>query len=464
MLLEIPTLEDVLKGPLGQRGDWLVAGLDAALAWPVRAQEVDYRGDHFWLVPITTTTGPALALRLDGQDRRAASRRAMRFLSVLSWVCESGIGVRGIGGGSMVRPPSRPTVGAGIANELELDYLPEVEDDETALALALLREGRSLDHPGYAFLSFFRALERAFGNDQKAKKEWMPVHLELIRDGRAREAIEELRVAGCEDVADHLYRTRRHAIAHAGGKGPVVDPDDPEQSYEIRREGPIVLELAKLAIEQRMGVKTRSTIYREHLYELAGLRPLIPQLVVEKIMANEPLEEGLILDLPVIDVELKGRSPYSPLQQLSPLYSEQRNGALGVTFESRSKRVKLRLWMNFAAERLEFDWQADIGSEDDGTAEAALEGLEVLRFIDNYIGNGKLNIFDAETRELLSRVDSFLPVNYWGNRKWFDAERARLTQVAERRARFGWGAARWADAAFRQAAPDVRVTFDEPED
>jgi hypothetical protein len=42
--------------------------------------------------------------------------------------------------------------GLSICEQFELEYLPEVTDPKAQLALALIREGRGLNHPAYAFV------------------------------------------------------------------------------------------------------------------------------------------------------------------------------------------------------------------------------------------------------------------------------------------------------------------------
>lgn len=49
--------------------------------------------------------------------------------------------------------------GFSICEEFDLSYFPEPASERALLALALMREGRGLNHPAYAFLSFFRVLE-----------------------------------------------------------------------------------------------------------------------------------------------------------------------------------------------------------------------------------------------------------------------------------------------------------------
>src|SRR5271168_522750 len=66
-------------------------------------------------------------------------------------------------GGSLPRPMGREKkMGFSISDEFDLSYFREPTDQPALLALALMREGRGLNHPAYAFLSFYRVVEVAF--------------------------------------------------------------------------------------------------------------------------------------------------------------------------------------------------------------------------------------------------------------------------------------------------------------
>jgi hypothetical protein len=74
------------------------------------------------------------------------------------------------------------------------------------------------------------------------------------------------------------------------------------------------------------------------------------------------------------------------------------------------------------------------GQRHDGTVAAATYAAELNRFIRDYIGNGELHIYDSDTRELISRVEAFLPTNYWADNEALDERIARWKKEAEVRA------------------------------
>lgn len=53
---------------------------------------------------------------------------------------------------------------------LQVDHLPIVETDEDRAALALYREGISLNNPFYAFLSLYKTISVVFPNGKRRDK------------------------------------------------------------------------------------------------------------------------------------------------------------------------------------------------------------------------------------------------------------------------------------------------------
>jgi hypothetical protein len=433
MMAEIPELKDILRGDLAERADWIVANLDTSISWPVEAQKVAYLGTEFWLVPITRESYPAVATKRHAESREEVRSRLMRFLSAVSWSESAGIMVDSFGGGSLPRPMGRQkSSGLTITQDLNLTYLPEPADDRGRLALALMREARGLNHPAYAFLSFYRVLEAAIPAPHPARDKWIATNLGRLRNPHAQDALKALNAAGVLNVADHIRKARRHAIAHAAS-GTIINPDDIKESDNIRSELPIMIGLAELAIEEEIGVRTRHTIWKEHLFELEGFKNLLGADRVQRIVDRVTPSDGEVIDLPPIDVELRRREPYAPLQRMQPYHASQVENRLQLVYASPDGLVKIVFELDFEHERLRFDWNGGILGDDDGSANAARHAAELTRFVSDYIGNGELHIFESDTRELLSRVDAFIPVNFWANQDALNSQIQRWKKEASQR-------------------------------
>jgi hypothetical protein len=102
----------------------------------------------------------------------------------------------------------------------------------------------------------------------------------------------------------HLRESSRHAIAHAQAD-PIINPDDPRDARRLRSELPIIEALGVLAIEQRLGIQSGHTIWKEHLYELRGWKPVFGAAIIAAVLAGEPVQEDPQIDAPVLNVRLR---------------------------------------------------------------------------------------------------------------------------------------------------------------
>lgn len=432
LTLEISQLTDALVGEIAETGDWIIANLETSISWPVAYQRQEYAGRTYFIIPLTTDHCPAVAIRRGDETLQAGRSSLLRFLSAMSWTQSAGAIVQSFSGGGLPRPQRRGSDwGLSITADLNLTYLPEPDEPRSALALALMREGRGLNHPAYAFLSFYRVLEAAIPAG-KQRQTWIDENIDEMMDHGGRSALERLRASGVEDPGAHLYKSGRMAIAHAQSD-PIINPDDASDYDRIAGELPIMRGLAELAIERVLGVKTRSTIYREHLYELHGFKAQLGAAVVAAIAAGTPPTDGAQIDLPSIDVELRRKDPYPPLHAMTPVHAEQVGSSLIVIFKSQDEIVELMLTLDFAEERLRFEWGKDLDGHDDGSSLAAEHAATLSRFLLEYIGNGELHVYESETRALLGRVEAFLPTNYFANHDGMNARIEAWQVEAEKR-------------------------------
>jgi hypothetical protein len=289
-MLKIPEANEVIVGALAERGEWVVANVETSSPWPVLAQRVSYRGQIVWILPIMKGFYPAVAMKLHpGTSRETCSLLLMRFLSALAWVEAKGFLVDGIGGGSLPSPAGRDkTYGFSICEEFDLSYLPEPADDKALLALALMREGRGLNHPAYAFLSFYRVIEVAFP-DGRRRSDWIGNRIGAIKDHFANEALAKLRDQGITEVGVHLRESGRCAIVHAG-REPIIDPDDPSDSRRLSLELPIISALAQMAIEKYSVLKHVTPSGKSTYTSWPDSRKfLVPTWLIVSAVANKSL-------------------------------------------------------------------------------------------------------------------------------------------------------------------------------
>lgn len=417
---EILELKDVLKGELIERGYWFYVNLGKRTPWPVKASKINFEGKNFFVIPVTKERYPAIAVKGEGYEERLKYEKLlMRFLSVLSWVESKAIDIEGMGAGSLPNPMGRhEDFGMSLQKEFDFLYFPHPENDKQKLALALMREARSLNHPAYSFLTYYRVIEVAVPAKQRG--DWINAQCSTLQHHRAKEAIKKLIDKGV-DIQDHIYKGRRQAIAHASSD-PIVDPDDTSLTRELWGELPIMEALAEVAIETVLGLKTRSTNFREHLYELAGFKQIFGETNIQKILASEEIQETTV-NVPELRIEIRGQPRYAPFLRLNKLMAWIEDGKIAIVAKNDDEQFGIRFRLNFKNERLEFNFDSDLLALDDGSAGAADNMAELGRFTRDYLGNGELQIFNADTDQLIARKDAFIPMNFYLD---FDAANAGI--------------------------------------
>lgn len=430
---EISERKDIWTDELKRAGHWVVANVDTSISWPTKVQKIAYDGIFFWIIPITRDAYPGVAARADGIASDELQKRILRFLSVISWIDGHGVILSSFSGGSLPHSMGRNKEGGYmIRQEFDFPYLPVVECERAKLALALMREGRGLNHSAFSFLTFFRVLEVAIG-DGKKRKAWMPDAIKRLDSHQSKTALDELSEKGIEDVAKHLFESGRCAIAHAGAD-PIIDPDDPADSRRLYRELPIIEGLAEMAIEEEFTIKTTSTIYREHLYELAGFKRAFGEEIVDQISRGEPVSGEGEIDLPKISVRLRAKAPFPPFENLSPLHVEQLGSGVLLKYGREDGSLEIKFYLNFADERLEFDiYDGVFGTPDDESSTYAETEAHMIEFMKWYFLNGCLEIVDFETGEEVSRKDAFIPVNVIVEQEGFDKDIEFWRGIAEKR-------------------------------
>lgn len=420
------------EGELIQRGQWVVGCIDGPIAWPTAKQTASFRGHKVHIIPVTKELYPAVALRCPpGLSRRDAERVLSRFLSALSWMTEQGVSVVDWVGGDLPRSMGRERSHRSLRHLFDFANLPDATDPRFELALALLREARFINHPAYAFLSAFRVFETHL-NGRKAMVDWINANTGSIDGFRSERALKKL-VASQPDVGAYLYESGRCAVAHAN-RHPVVNPDEPEELRRLGEELPLIIELATRLIEAEFGIETGRTIYRKHLYELSGFKRLFGDQIVAQILAGTVPDQNV--EIPHIDVGLSGHEPFPALCRLSPTSLIVKDGLVQMTLESEERPVAIRFRLNFPEERLEFEIESDFFCSDAGSADGAEHVAQALKFKYEYYANGRLQLTDHDTGDVLARKDEFIPVNVFVDHKGALAEVQKwLDEAASRRMR-----------------------------
>jgi hypothetical protein len=309
---ERATASTILTGELAEQGYWVVACIDPQIPWPTTVQRLTYRGHTVFVLPQFDDFYPSVAVRLgDGlSTRHDAQVLIFNLLSALSWIQGRGALVEYWTGGNVPRPYggfARSGIGMVTTDYFRFHDLPQVADQRTRWALAFYREGLSLRNTPYAFLSFYKIINIAYGSGAK-QIAWINNVVDDAVTHGSQTRLQQIRATE-SDVGRYLYTSGRCAIARAG-QGQTVDPEDPLELERLAQDLPIVKDLAAYAIEYEFGVKSSATVYREHLYELEGFRCLVGESICRRLKEAPDVALEELPTIPHLNLGLWGKEDY----------------------------------------------------------------------------------------------------------------------------------------------------------
>lgn len=416
-----------------ERGQWIVATVDPRMSWPTKRQVVEYEGKEFVLFPQSADPDQtaAVGLKADcyGLDAAAARREIMRFCSALSWADTSGISIIAWGSGDLPRPIGVRR-GRVVTDFFDTANLPLCKTKEERAALALYREGMSIDNPFYSFLSLYKAIS-ALLPVGKQRAAWILDALGRLDDRRAKKRRDEL-VSQGTDLGAYLWDECRNAIAHAE-REPFVNPDEVDDHFRLSSDIPLLRNLAELAIEERTSLRRAHTLWREHLYELSGFKALLPEPLLDKLRRSDPIPEGTTVEIPDLYtvVARRGAEVFS-FTDMRPEIVGQVEGGMIFDLLSEDGAVRIRTVLAFGDERLVFDPLHGIGFTPNRLDERTIRyEINVLRFQRCILGNGHLEVWDQEREVMLGRSETCIPVNCFVNQDFYEEELATLGKLLE---------------------------------
>jgi hypothetical protein len=178
--------------------NWLCNEINGTAIWPTKETTIEF-GDHKLLLkPATRDTEQSINLNLRGIPSDAEAMTLInRFLSVLSWCDDQPMENLYGSSGSPVPVPVRKRV-RNVGSSIAFPFYRALESDRKArLALALFREGRTVNSVPFQFLSYFKILN-IFWKDRwidrkNALIEGIRGTLPALEDGQALRRLKDLR-------------------------------------------------------------------------------------------------------------------------------------------------------------------------------------------------------------------------------------------------------------------------------
>lgn len=230
---------------------WLTVGIIGTAIWPTKETTVQFGGRTLVLKPATRDTEQSINVNLHGISTVDALTLINRFLSVLSWCDDQPLENR-YGWSGNPRPGTVPRESRASGSSIGFPFYRDVEPDRKArLALALFREGRTVNSTPFAFLSYFKILN-IFWKDRNELTEGIRNTLPKLKDDLALRRLKVLQ-ASEPHTPRYLYESGRCAIAHAYSD-PIVDPDDVSDLRRLSEDIHIIKAIAEHLIRAELKV------------------------------------------------------------------------------------------------------------------------------------------------------------------------------------------------------------------
>lgn len=388
---------------------YLIVGIESGVAWPAAETKIEFRGVELTLRPESEDRAPTVLVSYsDPVTHDSMLRIVHEFLSSWAWVEGAKLEVGLISGGGSPHHVGKMRPASMITRELDFPYLPDPSDPKARLALAFYREALNLDNISYKFLGFFKILNIT-NSTGSAQKDWIRQAIPALHDSSAQQRIAELSNSGV-DVAEYLYTSGRCAVAHAFAN-PLVNPEEPEDLRRLYQDLPVIKALAEYLIEKDLGIKSRRTVWKEHLYELEGFRSLFGSDLVQRIKNKEKLVPEDLPRIPRLTLGIYKQQSYRAFSSMDVRILEIENGCVWIEAVAAGGLSGIIIGLNFAQERLLFDPEQNVfilNRQDVVTGENIIDQLSLIKAL---VCNGQLEVWNAEDSTLLGRTDPCIPVN-----------------------------------------------------
>lgn len=399
-----------------ERGQWLLANVDQQIGWPLKKVMVIYRGRKVLLLPATKSQHAAAAILTKGHTLNGLKEGQtflMQFLSALAWYHPAKLEIVEWSNSSTqgaltkhLRLPLNKRAGMGH-QFFRPTELPDPSDPKAQLALALFREGLSINHLGYSFLSFYKIINLRYDKEDRQKK-WLKRSLPLIENlNHLKEIFKKIK-SQHSDPVQYIYEACRCAVAHASMKKTTYNPESIEDEIRFYEIHPIMIALAKVMIEKEFGIKSTFTILGEHLYELEGFHQLLGEKISKSLKACESLKLSDILLNTKISLRIWNKRKFKAFENLHVTVLTVNKGILTLSL-SRDNIIKFQLILDFPNEKLIFDPTQPINFNDDGTKNAALQLSNAYQFYSEFMGNPVLEVWETKANIILGRLLEYLP-------------------------------------------------------
>ncbi len=394
-----------------QSGHWIVCNFETNMGWPDNDLIIETEGKQLLILGLGPERNklPAIGYLLQEDENIKDIRFFLnQLLSRLTWATGSHFRFEGYTGGSFpIRTINNKAYTVGTYG-FQISYLPQNLNQEALLALALFRDGQSLYniHEGYSFLSFYKIINLV-KKTGKQQKSWVKKNINRL-NATHQKRINEIQNDGTA-IDEYLYESCRCAVAHAG-IDPTINPDNPEDSIRLQKDLPIIRALSKVMIKDHYNIQTRSDVYNDHLYELAGFKEIINDSILDKIKNNELVSRRELEWDTRISIRLWCDKRYNLLEGLNVKTKKINEGIVELQAYSDDNLFSIPVYLDFNQERLYIDYENPRLPKP--LNKIATNHIIIWKtFFQELICNGIIEVWKTDEQYLLGRKDPLEPIN-----------------------------------------------------
>ncbi len=431
---ETRTSVDVLENDdeLKKRGYWIGAHVTGDAAFPNKRFVVTFEGKKLFLLPQDGENLPAVFVK--GLRQEAVEFRGVisRFLSAWSWSERRGLRVMQWTAGNL---PFRYSDRNFKVTTLHFDFeqLPTNLPRAAAIALAHYREGLSLKHVAYSFLSFYKVINAAFKGKEEQKR-WMRENLDLIEGERAQKRLQELRQdPEIKSVQDYIYTACRNAVAHSHPDYDPINPDDPTDELRLSQDLPIVQALARRLINKELGLETNDEVWDSKTRRIVGARWMIGESISAQIDSGIHVPRRSVQLPKRVRLQTRQKTQYQHLMNLNLRVTDAMDGAVGIEIWSNDRSFTMLAEINIRIGEIDADLIQGIALKDRGTVSSLQTIIAAKEFSFELFCNGRMQLIEMDTDYLIAESKPIIPVNLIVNPDGHKAELEYLTKVLRSR-------------------------------
>ena len=410
-----------------QAGQWVVAGITTSVPWPQIPQVVEYVDCDFIMRPPDEQRMPTIALNASkhGLTVAQALDRIREFGTALAWYFGDGFEIFDSLSGSM--PFGMGQFRGGVSQSfMEPDVLTVPPDEGAAVAMAFYREGLSIKNPFYAFLSLFKAI--ASIHRAKARGAWMADALPKLANKRAADRVAELQAQN-ENVSDYLFRQCRNAIAHAEIDEEFVNPDRGEDHRRIERDLPVVQALAQWAIRERYDIDPKNP--RSQIEIIPGFEAWLGQDLIRMFRDGEEVRELPDVPDPIVMLARRQHEVVS-LGDMHIAQCKQHERGIVLQLIDKAETMEIIVLVDLQGRTLQMNPMQDVDHLTNMQSRSSIDGLiRMKKFVAAIFGNGRLELWDKTTGELLGRTGDYMPVNMFFDSQKYEQELDKLKAMRD---------------------------------